>query len=526
MTCSRRTFLKVAGVLGSGLAGPLTLAGRPPAAVAQDDRLGGTLRISATFGLNTLNPLLHISGAEWVATRWLYSNLTRLTPKRELAPDVAESWTASNGGRVWTFKLRPGVRFHLGRELVADDVVATMQAILDPKTASPYRGEIGPIDTVEATAKHAVRFTLKNAFADFPVMMSVPVARIVAREGLGDLKALAGKEFGSGPFRLREFVAGDHVTVERFATYYRTGRPYLDAVTLKVFPEPTTELTAFKARETDMIWDVSPDLYREVASSAGIDALAVPGGTFANVILPSDKPPFSDNRVREALKYSVDRTAMLTAINAGQGELANDHPISTAYRFHATLAPRVPDVARAKSLLREAGFGSGVSFKLVAASSPPIREKTAVVLKEMARPAGFDIDVEVMAYDRYLAQVWNKGSVPYVGFYATRPTADAICMKLYHPKEGLDEGRWAPSHPEAIQTLEQARDNLDSERRRRLYAQFQKVSRDEGPFLLPFFRNELSSKWSYVRDFTLNASNFEVDLEEVWLTAEAPRKKG
>jgi len=116
--------------------------------------------------------------------------------------------------------------------------------------------------------------------------------------------------------------------------------------------------------------------------------------------------------------------------------------------------------------------------------------------------------------------------VPYIGFYATRPTADAILMKLYHPKEGLDEGRWAPSHAEAVQGLEQARETLDTERRRRLYAQFQKVSRDEGPFLLPFFRNELSSKWSYVRDFTLNASNFEVDLEEVWLTAEAPRKKG
>jgi peptide/nickel transport system substrate-binding protein len=525
MRCSRREFLRATTLVGTGLGATVTMAGRPPWAWAQDNKSGGTLRISATFGLNTINPLVHISGAEWVATRWLYSNLTRLTPKRELAPDLAESWSAGNNGRVWTFKLRPGVQFHLGREVIADDVVATIQAVLDPKTASPYRGEIGPIENVEAVSKHTVRFTLKGPFADFPVMMSVPVARVVAREGLTDVKALAAKEFGSGPFRLREFVPGDHITVERFANYYRSGRPFLDAVTLKVFPEPTTELTAFKGRETDMIWDVSPDLFREVATSAGVDALAVPGGTFANVILPSDKPPFGDNRVREALKYSVDRTAMLTAINAAQGELANDHPISTAYRFYTRLPPRAPDIAKAKSLLREAGFGSGVSFKLVAASSPPIREKTAVVLKEMARPAGFDIDVEVMAYDRYLAQVWNKG-VPYIGFYATRPTADAILMKLYHPKEGLDEGRWAPSHAEAIQSLEQARETLDAERRRRLYAQFQKLSRDEGPFLLPFFRNELTSKWTYVRDFTLNASNFEVDLEEVWLTAEAPRKKG
>src|SRR5690242_8986612 len=193
MRCSRREFLRAGALAGTGLAVPLTLLDRPGRVAAQDAKGGGTLRLSATFGLNTINPLLHISGAEWVATRWLYSNLARLTPKRELAPDLAESWTAGSHGRVWTFKLRPGVQFHIGREVVADDVVATMQAILDPKTASSYRSEIGPIESVEATAKHTVRFTLKVPFADFPVMMSAPVARIVAREGLGDLKALAAK---------------------------------------------------------------------------------------------------------------------------------------------------------------------------------------------------------------------------------------------------------------------------------------------------------------------------------------------
>jgi peptide/nickel transport system substrate-binding protein len=524
MTHTRRDFLRRTAI-GAGLAAPLaqTLA-RPSVARAQGDKHGGTLRISATFGLSTINPVAHISGAEWLATRWLYNNLTRLNIKREVVPDLAESWAASEGGRVWTFKMRRGVQFHIGREVVADDAVATMQTILDPKTASPYRGEIGPIERVDAIDKYTVRFTLRAPFADFPAMMTLPVARIVAREGLADLKALAAKEFGSGPFRLREFVPGDRVTVERFPGYYRSGLPYLDAVSLKIFPEPTTELTAFKGKETDVIWDVSPDLFSQVAGTPGADAMAVSGGTFANVILPSDKPPFNDSRVREAIKYTVDRAKMLAAIHGTHGELANDHPVSSAYTFYSQLPLRTPDINKAKSLLREAGHGGGISFKISVAGSPPIREQVAVILKEMAKPAGFNIDVEVLPYDRYLAQVWNKG-VPYVGFYATRPTADTILMKLYHPKEGLDEGRWAPSHAEAVKMLEQARETLDVAQRRRLYAQFQKVARDDGPFIIPFFRNELSGKWAYVRDFRLNPSNFEMDLEEVWLTADAPRKK-
>ncbi len=439
---SRRAFLGAAGAVTGALALP-GLTSR--AARAQGDKYGGLLRVSVTFGLSTINPVMHISGAEWTATKWMYNNLTRLNVKREVVPDLAASWSAADGARVWTFKLRPGVKFHSGRELVADDVVATFTTLLDAKTASPYRGEVGPIDKVEAVDKHTVRFTMRAPFSIFPETVSVPNARIVAREGLGDLKALAAREFGTGPFKLKEFVPGDRLVVERFGDYFRKGQPYLDGAMLRVFPEPTTELTAFKSKEVDLT-------------------------------------------------------------------------------DHVALPPRAADVTRARALLRDAGLGSGVPFKLFAANSPPIRERVAVVLKEMARPAGFNIDVEVLAYDRYLAQVWNKG-VPYVVYYGTRPTADAILMKLYHPKEGLDEGRWAPSHAPAIRLLEQARETVESERRRRLYADFLKISRDEGPLMLPFFVNELSGKWGFVRDYQINPASFDMVLDDVWLAPDAPKKK-
>jgi peptide/nickel transport system substrate-binding protein len=518
---SRRAFLRTSSAAAGALVLPVLA---PRLALAQSEKYGGLLRVSVTFGLSTINPIMHISGAEWTATRWMYNNLTRLNVKREVVPDLAESWSAGDGGRVWTFKLRPGVKFHGGRELVADDVVATFTTLLDLKTASPYRGEVGPIDRVEAVDKATVRFTMRAPFSIFPETVSVPNARIVAREGLGDLKALAAKEFGTGPFKLKEFVPGDRLVVERFGDYFHKGQPYLDGATLRVFPEPTTELTAFKSKEIDLISGVTPDLFSQVATLQGAEGLAVAGGTFAAVVLPSDKPPFNDNRVREALKLCVDRTLMLAAIQNSQGELGNDHPISTAYPDYLALPPRAPDINRARALVRDAGLAGGVSFKLFAANSPSIRERVAVVLKEMARPAGFNIDVEVLAYDRYLAQVWDKG-VSYIVYYATRPTADAILMKLYHPKEGLDEGRWAASHASAVRLLEQARETVDIAQRRRLYGDFLKISRDDGPYMLPFFTNELSGKWGFVRDYRLNPASFDMVLDEVWLAPEAPKKK-
>ena len=519
-TISRRRFLSTTGAAG----GLLITAFRPTPSMAQGEKSGGLLRVSVTFGLATINPIMHISGAEWMATKWMYNNLTRLGPKREPIPDLAESWTAADGARSWTFKLRQGVKFHTGREMTSDDVVATFTTLLDPKTASPYRGEVGPIDKVEAVDKYTVRFALKSPFSIFPAVLAVPNGRIVAREGLGDMKALASREFGTGPFKLKEFIPGDRVLVERSPDYFRKGEPYLDGVLLRVFPDPATELAAFKSKEIDLISGLTPDLHSQIATTPGAEALSVSGGTFVAVTLPSDKPPFNDNRVREALKLCVDRKLMLAAIHNGQGELGVDHPVSTAYPVHSPLPPRTPELDRARQLMKEAGLGNGVTVKLFAANSPPFRERVAVVLKEMARPAGFNIDVEVVAYDRYLAQVWNKG-VMYVLFYATRPTADAILTKVYHPKEGLDEGRWAASHPNAIKALEQAREIVDLDRRRRHYADFLKVSRDEGPFLIPFFMNEINGKWGYVRDYKLGAMSSDMILDDVWLSAEAPKKK-
>ena len=518
---SRRNFLKTVALTG----GAMALGGVLPRIVfGEMNKYGGTLKIGVVRGLRTLNPVMHISGTEWLATQWIYNNLTRLNSKREVIPDLAESWVAGDNARVWQFQLRKGVKFHVGREVTAEDVVATIQKVLDPNVSAPYAKELGPIEKVEAVGKYAVKFTLESSYADFPVNMTVPSAKIIAREGLEDFDALAAKEYGTGPFKIKEFVPGDHLIVERFDDYFKKGLPYLDQVVEKVFPEASTEVAALEEGEIDMIWEVPPELYAKVATTKGVDGLEITGGTISNVIMPSDKPPFDDNRVRDALKYTVDRNLMLAAVLSNRGEILPDHPISKAYRFYSPLPERPRDIDKAKQLLKEAGHSSGLAFKLYAASSPPLREKIAVVLKEMAKPAGFDIDVEVVGYDRYLSQIWNKG-VPYIGFYGTRPTADAILMKLYTKQYGIDEGRWAESHQEQVAILEKAREIVDFEARKKLYAQFCKISKEEGPFIIPFARGELSAKKSYVKDYRANPTFYIVDLEETWLSDDAPQKK-
>jgi len=246
---------------------------------------GGQLTVTLFQDLRTLNPVMGIFGNEWRATVNLYDNLTRLLATGAVEPALALSYEPSDDARVWTFKLRPGVKFHDGSQFGSADVVATIEKVLDPKTAAPYKAELGPIAAVKAVDDLTVRFELSSPYADFPKAMASPTARMVSQRGIADFARLDATAHGTGPFVLKEFVANDHVLMERNPNYYRPGLPYLDRVLLRVLPDVNTQVTALRNREVDVIADVDADTFKEVSGIAGVNAMQVPGGTFNNIVL-------------------------------------------------------------------------------------------------------------------------------------------------------------------------------------------------------------------------------------------------
>src|SRR3954464_9077244 len=168
---TRRHFL-AGSALALGSLPHVSVAAEPP-------KRGGVLRISVDQGAAVIHPLLARVNPEYLVTELLYSNLTRLKPDMAGEPDLALSWEAGAGLTEWMFKLRPNVSFHDGSPLTAEDVVATFKAILDPKTASPARTNVGPIREIVAVDASTVKFTLSVAFADFPVALAYTNARII-----------------------------------------------------------------------------------------------------------------------------------------------------------------------------------------------------------------------------------------------------------------------------------------------------------------------------------------------------------
>lgn len=516
MGLNRRTFGKL---MAATAVLPLTTIAASRAAYAGS---GGTLVVSLLRDLPSLDPMKGLSANTWRMTANFYNNLTRREPGGEVKGEIAESWETNDLGTEWTFRLRPNVKFHDGSVLTSRDVVATFTKMTDPATAAPYVKDMGPIKEVVADGNLAVKFVLSSPSADLPAALSTATARIISVSGIENFDKIGHNTYGTGPFILKSFSPNDQLVMERNPDYFGEA-PKLDRVIVRVLPDPTSQIAALQNREIDAIAEVEGDTFTRLQSVDGVKTLNVAGGTFNGLIMMSHKPPFNDPRVRTALKLAIDRATLSNVITEGTGAPAYDHPLSKNYIFHdPSLDLMEPDVQKARELLREAGYPDGFSMKVVVPTNPPSREKLAVVVQAMASQVGIQMELELMDNARFLESVWNKGDTSYIVNYTTRATEDLILSRMYHGSRGSNEARWAT--PETDQMLDEALATTDPAVRRDIYSKFQKIARDEGPYLIGAFFNALAAHNDYVQDFPLLETGLDMRFDKASLMDDAPQR--
>lgn len=512
---SRRTFLQASVAIGA-------LSFGLPAMADTDVVMGGTLRVSVNITPAVLNPLLVRTNPEYMIAEMLYSGLTTLGSDMSAQPDLAVEWSANDDASEWTFKLRDNAVFSNGAPVTADDVVASFNKLLDPETAAPGRRNLGPINSITASDSATVIFTTNGPFADLPVALTYPTAKVLPAPVISEgFEELARTPVGSGPFKLVEFNADQNAILERRDDYFIQGQPYLDRVEVKTFPDAAGSTAALLAGEVDLMLDVQPTDYERIAASNGIDGLRTPSGRFLDVVMDTQVKPWSDPRVRQALAMSVDREAMVELVAEGYGTPGNDTPINSAYRYHSGTELKAYDPKGAKALLVEAGYPDGLDLELVASEKPGYRSAMAVVLREMAGPSGFRISVKAMDHPTYLDQVWKKGSF-YVGFYNMQPTEGTIFNLLFTSGASWNETKWNNTAFDKL--VSKADRTVDAAARAPLYAEAQKMMREEVPALVPCFFDLLGAKAQYVENYEQHPRGANYALHKVSLAADAPTR--
>jgi peptide/nickel transport system substrate-binding protein len=516
MPQTRRFLLKS----GLGLASALT-AGITPA-WAETPKRGGVLRLSTSMRINTLNPLRHLQTPEYVAAEAMYTSLTTLSTKMEPEPALALRWEPNGDATEFTFHLRPGVKFHHGPPVTAADAAATLKAVLDPKTASPAMKSLGPIKDVTAIDDLTLKISLSAPFADMPASVAHTNTRIVPAAILAqDPRLLDTGDYGSGPFRLKSFDSQRGLRVERWDGYWEPGRPYLDAIEAVLFPDTNTEAAALINGETDFLLVVQPETWDQFTSAAGVVPIRTKSGGFLYMVLRMDTPPFNDVRVRRALALALDRDGLVQLVLEGNGRPAYDDPISPEYRFYAAPKPREQNIAEAKRLLAAAGYPNGLKITLNCPNRPTTRTALGVAAREMARPAGFDIEVNTIPYDVYLANYWRKNNF-YVSLLSMQATEDALFALALTTDAPWNETQW--NNKAFDQVVAQAGATTDPEARRALYAKAQQMVDDDVPYIVPFYQDVLAARRDYVQDLVVHPRGNRFYLDRIWLSEGAPKR--
>jgi peptide/nickel transport system substrate-binding protein len=473
-------------------------------------RAESTIRISANTPVRSLDPAKFSLGAlEYNYALLVYSRLVGFDSSLNPVPDLAESWEASPDQKVWTFHLRNGVKFHGGRELDAEDVLATYRRLADPAVGSVIRSSIGLIESADAPDPHTVRFTLKIPYSSWPAITAAFQASILPRD---TMDTIAEKPDGTGPYKFVSYEPNGTMELARNPDYFDAGSYKFDKVQFEIIPDFTTAVSALESGELDIVWNLPPEQIDKLANSKVAHVSEIQTGAWEMFGLNHELAPFDQPKVRQALFKIIDRAAIAEIALFGHGAPT----VSPIPPFHPLYNHAVPigksDPAAAKALLAEAGYPDGLTVPLWMPSQQPLLERMGVALRDLAKAGNLTIELHQVPEDQY-----NAARRPFMinSFYA-RTTPDTMLYEWYHSTGSWNRNNWHYSNPEVDKILDTARQTGDIDEQRRLYGRFQEIAATEGPGPVLFVVNHAEGVSNKVQNFAASPLSV-VNLKNVTL---------
>ncbi|HKX02666.1 MAG TPA: glutathione ABC transporter substrate-binding protein [Methylomirabilota bacterium] len=370
--------------------------------VAQAPVAGGALTFAAGADPDSLDPQNTQSNPGEQVNRMMYENLVRFNTKMQIEPALAESWTQSADGLIWTFKLRKGVSFHDGTPFDAKAVKYFVDRVLGdekPFKASLYTPFVQGAQVVD---DHTVRVTLKQPFAAFLFRLAHSAGGIVspaAHQKWG--KDLTLHPVGTGPFKFVEWVKSDRVVLERNDAYWG-GRPLLDRVVVKTVREDSARVLMLEAGDADLILNIPPEDIPRLRKDPRfvIDSIATARALY--VVINVKKKPFDDVRVRQALNLAVNRDAIVKSLFQGNAE-AISGIVAPLQNGFAKLPGYAFDPKKAKELLAQAGVPA-LKVKLWSPKGRYVKDfELAQAVQQDLAAVGVDAALTTMEWGAYLS---------------------------------------------------------------------------------------------------------------------------
>jgi peptide/nickel transport system substrate-binding protein len=479
---SRLSLTLVAVLATAAVFGLVTLAD-PPAAEAQRKKV---LNIAAKEP-DTLDPHSSTLGQSQAISRFMFRGLTRFAIKdgkvttAEVEPDLAESWTLSPDGTLWTFKLRKGVQFHKGfGEMTAEDVKFSFERQINKTPGTRYGVNLDVIKSIEILDPHTIQIALKSFDAIFLLrMVGYQQGYVVSKKAATDHEKFKWSPVGTGPFYFERHAPREKIVLKAFDKFVG-GRPQIDEVHWFDVPEDATKLIGLEKGTFDLLYPeaVTADFADQVKKMGAVIDRRGPGGQERFYINMTAKP-FDDSRVRKAFMHAIDRKAIKeTMYPGGLARLASSC-IPPGYFGHQPMTFPEHNPALAKKLLAEAGHPNGFTIKNYFISKSFFYPKVMTLAQEQLKQVGINVELQVVEHATFHENI-RKNLNPFVLYGGTRITdADPWLSLFFDSKEIPDpasgnKGTNFAHYRGMDDLLAAGRVERDQKKRAAIYAETQK----------------------------------------------------
>jgi peptide/nickel transport system substrate-binding protein len=449
---SRREFIRHGSLLGLSLPllgriGAAAGFGTMPGLVYAAGAAGATIRVGSSVPSAAIDPVTVADAGGLLMLQQVGEFLCLDGPDLVLKPMLAESWSPNADGTVWTFKLRKGVKFHGGGEMKADDVVASIDRLADPKNSSNALSVFKGILQKGGTRKvddYTVAFHLDSPNGNFPYLVSSDNynAIIIPAAYAGDFE----KTFnGTGPFKLERYTPKVGASFVRNEDYW--GEKALPARTeFTFFADLQPQILALQGRQIDIINQLPALAGVALLNDPNVEIISLKSVAHQQVHMRCDMDPFKDARVRRAVALSLDRNKLAKGLMKGRAVVGNDSPFAAAYpSTDKTVPQRERNIAEAKQLMEAAGLGKGAKAKLTTERYLEIPEY-AVLIQNAVKEIGIELELSILDQGAYYGDaVFGKSnwldSMMGITDYGHRGVPN-----VYLSAPLMSEGSWNAAH--------------------------------------------------------------------------------
>ena len=463
-----------------------TAPATPTAAPTPTCKPGGTVTVAYQDNADSLSPMDTTGNAnEFVSIPLFDTLISELPGKLDPQPDLATSWDISPDNLTYTFHLRSGVKFSNGDPLTADDILFTVNRLIDPKVNVGWYTMFASIKNFEVVDPSTLRMNMKNVDAGVLWSFALPVAGVYSKKAFqqtGDA-GLKKAPIGSGPFMLDSWSPGQTLKYVKNPNYW--GKSYLDGVTFNYIPDPTARALAIESGEADIAENIAYNQIAEVTSHPGI---AVPLQKVAvnwGVTLNNAVKPFDEKVVRQALNYATPRDVLNKLVLAGTGTPSNVMGMAEGTQFwDSTVAPYPYDLDKAKALMAQSSVPNGFDVEMIIENTSTSTSAAAILQAEWAK-IGVKVKITTvdpsvlwdrLNTDKFQAMMQDPwlytSDVPDTNEHAQIFLAYTDTWKSWFSQYKSDQ---------VISLVKQADSTTDNTQRQALYTQLQKLTMDDAP---------------------------------------------